>query len=135
MLNNLKFNFHSVGKYEVPFTVREAESIFELKSNRLHRELVSSVYLPAYPTDAGSGRNFSYGYSRTDYLAMIKRLSTILEVVLTYPYGSPEVVGDYIENGVKTVMVSQWSEGWQQVRQQYKISIERSIVGNALTMP
>lgn len=121
-------------KFEIPLTINNTEEIFDnIKEDNdyIENSAVGYVYMPVYFEDGGSGRAFKYDYNKEQYYKLIEDISKYKKVIITYPVGDVHILKKYIELGVTEFMVSNWKEGYKELKEKYGIKIHRSIVGNA----
>ncbi len=127
-------------KFEIPLTMLQTDSIFDIIQSVKYGEYIQSVYLPLYGFDGFSGRPFFKktndnqvvtvpGYQKTkeEWIRLIKNVAQYKPVTLTVPFSKNiNLIKEYIDYGVSEIMINQYWPELDQVKD--KIKISRSIL-------
>lgn len=129
-------------RFEIPLTMSQTDSVFEVIQSVKYGKYIQSVYLPLYGFDGFSGRPFFKknnaqglttvpGYQKTkkEWVTLIKEIAQYKPVVLTVPFSrNIDLIKEYIDYGIKEIMVNYYWPGLDQLKS--KIKISRSILAH-----
>jgi hypothetical protein len=132
-LNKINVPLPMVGDYPVQETLDILRTGSVRSKGKRYNILkyIKSVYAPVHIDDGGSGRGFLYPYRKETYIDVLKEISSYVDLIITYPDGEPDIMEEYISYGANGFMVTNWKEEYQKIKNNYEVSISRSVVGNA----
>ncbi|GEM_PF-7131264 len=128
-----EFQKKLLNRFNIPLTFLDTYDVFRnISADSKYYPFIKMVYAAVHPSDGSSGRAFGTNISKSEYVALLKRIMAFKPVYISWPYPDMNVMREYIDYGVMNWMISRWDDRFISLKSAYPdLSISRSIVGNA----